>query len=280
MIQDLEKQFGCRLFDRTTRAVSLTTAGKQLVAAAHQTISSLEAAASAIGQLTTYAQQTLSIVTTPLVAAVLMPEACSLFRSRHPDIAIRIIDVERNQIQPLVEAGEADVGFGMFLKPAAGLERQSVFHCELVCISAAQAGAPAWHTRSIPQMNWSALANRTLIGLPPDNSVQQLVDNQLASISRGNEERPTFNNIPTVLAMAEAGFGSAILPSFVIAAARHMNVDVALMDNPAVALDFYQINLKGRARAEAESSFVQALLTTMAKRCALPKARQMRRKVR
>src|ERR1700743_1597608 len=71
MIQDLERQFGCRLFDRTTRTVSLTLAGEQLCSAAQPTISSLDAAASCIGRLSTHARQTLSIATTPLVAATL-----------------------------------------------------------------------------------------------------------------------------------------------------------------------------------------------------------------
>ena len=269
MIQDLEKQFGCRLFDRTTRTVSLTLAGEQLVAAAHQTISSLDAAASCIGRLSTHARQTLSIATTPLVAATLMPQACSLFREQYPDVTVKIVDVARNQIQPLVEAGEVDVGFGMFVNPAAALEREKIFRCDLVCISAAGSTSPSLQTRPMQPLRWSALANRTLIALRPDNPVQQLVDIQLASVSCASEQRLTFNNIPTVLAMAEAGFGSAILPSFVIAAVQGMNVDVALIEDPVVPLDFCRINLKGRSRAAAEPGFIQALLKIMTKRCAL-----------
>ncbi len=272
MIQDLEQQFGCRLLDRTTRSVSLTMAGKQLVAAAQQAITALENAASTIGQLSTEARHTLSVAATPLIAATLMPEACASFRAQHPGITVRIVDVERNQIQTLVETGEVDVGFGMFLKPAAGIERKQIFQCEMVFISSAEDIPASPRARAMRRLRWSALADKPLIGLPSDNPVQQLVDSHLSSISRANEPRPTFNNIPTVLAMVEAGLGSAILPSFVVSATRRMNVNVALLDNPVVPVDFFQINLKGRTRAPAEVGFVEALLSTMRTRCNLPGA--------
>jgi DNA-binding transcriptional LysR family regulator len=277
MIQDIEKQVGCRLLDRTTRTLSLTPAGQQLVEAARQAISSLETAGALIGQISRQAQRTLTIATTPLIAANVMPMTCALFQKRRPGVTVRILDVERGQVQGLVESGKVDVGFGMFLKPAAGLQRRQIFQCDMVCISAPaprRAGLPPRKSprARVPALDWAALADRPLIGLPSDNPVQQIVDSHLAKISRGNEERPTFNNIPTILAMVEAGFGSAILPSFVVSAARRMDVHIALMAHPAVPINYFQINLKGRATADAQSDFVQAMLEVMHAHCTLPGA--------
>ncbi|WP_397474559.1 LysR family transcriptional regulator [Pusillimonas sp.] len=271
MVQDIEKQFECRLFDRTTRTMSLTPSGKQLVDAAHQAISSLETAASTIGQLSSLAKSTLSVAITPLISASVVPQAQAIFSKKHPDVTVRIVDVERGMIQGLVESGEVDVGFGMFVKPSSGIQRRQIFQCDMVCISAPArpSASPLSRVRKLP---WSELADRPLIGLPLDNPVQQLVDSHLAKISRGNEQRPTFNNIPTILAMVEAGFGSTILPSFVVSAARRLNVEVALMEDPVVPMNYFQINLKGRARAETESDFVQSLLEVMRSHCTLHNA--------
>jgi len=269
MIQELEKQFGGRLFDRTTRRVSLTAAGRQLVVVAGDAVSSLEGAASSINQLSTTAARTLSVAATPFIAATLMPEACMRFRKRHPDVTVRVIDVERGQIQALIEAGAADLGFGIFLKPAGNLHRRVIFRCEMVCLSKAVAKAPRRRKKAMPRLDWADLAGTPLIGLPADNSVQQLVDAHLAPASPIDEERLVHNNIPTILGMVEAGFGSTVLPSFTVSALDRMNLDAALMENPIVPVDFYQVNVKGKSRALAESEFVAALLETLKVRCAL-----------
>lgn len=269
MIQELEKQFGGRLFDRTTRRVALTAAGRQLVAVAGDAVSSLEKVAASIDQLSTKAARTLSVAATPFIAATLMPEACMRFRQRHPDVTVRIIDVERWQIQSLIEAEAADLGFGIFLKPAGNLHRRVIFQCEMVCLSKAAAEAPRRRKQIVRRLGWADLVETPLIGLPADNSVQQLVDAHLAPVRPIDEERLVHNNIATILSMVEAGFGSAVLPSFTVAALGRMNLDVALMENPIVPVNFYQVNVKGKSRAEAESGFVATLLETLKARCRL-----------
>lgn len=267
MIQEVERQFGSRLFDRTTRRVALTAAGRQLVLVAGDAVSSLEAVASSIDQLSLSSAQTLSVAVTPFIAAVLMPDVCMRFRQRHPEVNVRIIDVERSKLQPLIEAGEADLGFGIFLKPTADLHRRMIFQCDLVCVSPGR-GHPARRRRkTMPGLRWTDLAEVPLLGLPTDNIVQQVVDAHLPSAAATREQRPGFNNIPTILGMVEAGFGSAILPSFTVAALDHMRLEAALMEDPIVPIEFYQINLKGRHRAEAESLFVETLVETLKARC-------------
>lgn len=269
MIQELEKQFGGRLFDRTTRRVALTAAGRQLVAVAGVAVASLEEAASSISQLSTKAAQTLSVAATPFVAATLMPEACMRFKQRHPDVAVRIIDVERWQIQSLIESEAADLGFGIFLKPAGNLHRRVIFQCEMVCLSKAAGKTPRRRKKIVRRLSWADLAETPLIGLPADNSVQELVDAHLAPIAPIDEDRLVHNNISTILSMVEAGFGNAVLPSFTVSALDRMNLDAALMEHPIVPVDFYQVNVKGKSRAAAESEFVDTLLDTLRARCTL-----------
>lgn len=270
MIQEVEKQFGSRLFNRTTRAVTLTAAGQHLLGVASEVVTSLEAAATSIDQLTKQTAHTLSVAVTPLVAAHLMPEACQRLQQHHPGVTVRMVDAERRQIQPLVEAGEVDVGFGMFFKATAGLHRRVIFQCDLACLLPDHGSLAQFRPRQPgARLRWRDLAALPLLGLPPDNPVQQHVDLHLASVGRADEARPTYNNIPTVLSMVEAGFGGAILPSFAMAAIDRMAVSAVLLDAPRVPVPFYQIRLKGRARAPAEAAFVAALLETLQARCSL-----------
>jgi len=266
MIQGVERQFGSRLFDRTTRRVTLTDAGRQLVVVASAAVSSLEAVASSIDQLSVNTARTLSVAVTPFIAAALMPDVCMRFQQRHPEVTVKIIDVDRSKLQPLIEAGDADLGFGIFLKPTANLHRRMIFQCDLVCVSPAAARSPRKPRKPLPGLRWADLGDLPLIGLPPDNTVQQVVDAHLPPAA-ANPQRRVLNNIPTILGMVEAGFGSAILPSFTVAALGRMKLEAALMEDPVVPIAFYQLNLKGRHRAEAESMFVDTLLETLEARC-------------
>ena len=274
MIQEVETQLDCRLFDRTTRTVNLTPAAYQFLPVAEQAVRSLESAGAAIGKMSERARLTLTVAATPQSAATLLPEACALFRKKHPDILVNIIDAPRIEIPDIVESGAADVGFGVFFKPTAGFERTMIFRCELVCMSntANTTSRKPMRMRLAPDMNWDDLQSLPLLGLPADNPLQQLVDTHLKTIGRENERRQTFNTLQTVLAMAEAGFGVAILPSFLVAAARNMNLDIARLIDPVVPVNFFQINQRGRSRAPSEESFTEALIQTMRRRCDLANA--------
>jgi DNA-binding transcriptional LysR family regulator len=58
--------------------------------------------------------QSLSVGTTPLVAANIMPQAIREFRSQQPDERIRLFDANLNTILERVEAGKLDIGLDIF----------------------------------------------------------------------------------------------------------------------------------------------------------------------
>jgi molybdenum-dependent DNA-binding transcriptional regulator ModE len=75
MIKELEGQLGSRLFERTTRSVTLTDAGRRLQPVASRVIEELESVGSAIGEANAKAVSTLRVAATPLVSASLLPSS-------------------------------------------------------------------------------------------------------------------------------------------------------------------------------------------------------------
>ena len=69
MMKDLEAQLDCRLFDRTTRSVSLTEEGLQLVPVADRLVTELQAVRDAIHHVSFKARSVLTVGVTPVVAA-------------------------------------------------------------------------------------------------------------------------------------------------------------------------------------------------------------------
>ena len=84
LIREFETQLGTRLFDRTTRRVTLTPAGTALLAVAQHNLQELDRTMSRIGR--PESTVLLSVGAPPLVAATLLPRAIQEFRAHRPDL--------------------------------------------------------------------------------------------------------------------------------------------------------------------------------------------------
>ncbi len=261
MIRELEAQLDHRLFDRTTRGVSLTAAGEKLLPVAADAVERLDSVADKIVGLSKEARLSLRIAATPLVSSNLLPQVCAQFRLRHPEVKLALVDTDLAQVAALVEQGEADLGLGFFFQPAKGIERKLLYSFPLMRVSPVGAGeTPMAHPGRLARVPWSALKRDELIGLPVDNPVQRLVEKALTAIGRGNEEKPIFNRFETLIAMVEAGMGSAVIPSYALAACRRHRVNTELLSRPEVTAGFYRITKRGAALAHHVAEFTDMMV--------------------
>jgi len=259
LIREMEKQLGCRLFDRTTRVVTLTPSGRRLLPVVERLVTDLDDVAAQLGAEGDEARQTLRIAATPLVSSHLLPQVFNTFRQAHPQVSLRLFDADLRDVEAMVTAGDADMGLGFFFKAAAGLERTPVgrFHLMRVASSSADEVDEAPAIGTAP---WSALRSAELIGLPPGNPIQRVIDQHLmATIGRADAQRPTFNFFGTLISMVEAGFGIAVMPTFALAACRRHRVRTDVLVKPKVGLDFYRIAKRGTHETEAMQAFVATL---------------------
>jgi len=256
MLRDMEAQLDCRLFERTTRSVALTEGGARLLPLAERTLRDFSEVAGQLGQLSAEAARTVSVAATPLVAADVLPQVCRELAGTHPDIRVVVKDVDRRQLQALVERGEVDVGVGVLLRESPATTRELLLRLPLVAVGARGALAASLNARGT--VSWSALRALPLLALPPDNAIQQLVDERLAP-APPREDRPVFANLHTLIAMAEAGRGVAVLPAFVASTCRRYAVDVHRMGQPVVAMAFFSIARRGASLTPAAAPLLRAL---------------------
>ncbi len=257
LVREMEKQLGCRLFDRTTRVVSLTPEGRRLLPVVERLVTDLDDVAAELGAAGDASRRTLCIAATPLVSSHLLPQVFTTFRQAHPQVSLRLFDADLRDVEAMVTAGDADMGLGFFFKAAAGLERTPVgrFHLMRVEPSGDEADGPA----AVGTAPWSALRSAELIGLPAGNPIQKVIDQHLATIGRADAQRPAFNFFGTLISMVEAGFGSAVMPTFALAACRRHRVRTDVLVKPKVGLDFYRIAKRGAHETEAIQAFVATL---------------------
>ncbi len=279
MMRELETQLDTRLFDRTTRFVTLTGAGEQFLPVAKRVVQELEESAQQLGHLSAQTRRTLRIGVTPLVSTNILPQACQAFRQLRADVTLKFVDADPMHVQQLVEAGELDFGLGAFFKSVSGVELTPLFEYGLMWITAKSDGDPDTTDTQAdeeairvgkkvkrsrrPRTTWAAIADAPLISLPPDNQVQQAIETRLAAIGRDHEERQTFRNFETLIAMVAAGMGTAIVPSYAQSACVRYGVTMTRLPDSQPPLSFYCIIKRGRAQAEAMESFLNVFTASV-----------------
>ncbi|RZL87083.1 MAG: LysR family transcriptional regulator [Variovorax sp.] len=260
LVREMERQLGCRLFDRTTRMVGLTAAGRRLLPVVERVVTDLDDVTARLGMEGDAARQTLRIAATPLVSSNLLPQVFHQFRGSHPSVQLRLFDADLRDVEAMVASGEADMGLGFFFKAAPGLERKPVGRFHLMRVAPAAVEATSSPIGTVP---WSALRSAGLLGLPPGNPIQKVIDAQLATIGRADAQRPSFNFFGTLISMVEAGFGTAVMPTFALTACRRHRVSTEVLVKPKVDLDFYRITKRGVLETEAMRAFGETLVKAL-----------------
>lgn len=243
MIRELEKQLGARLFERTTRSVTPTAAGRALLPSAEQVLAELERAHERVARIGSDSQARVRVAVTSLIAAHVLPPVIAALRASHPAVSLDIVDAGPSEMSRMVERDEVDFALGAFLRPAAGIERVPVFRFGLV-LARSRASAPA-AARAATLTSWRRLGRESLIGLAADNLLQQRIDALLARHAGDPGVVARFNTLETVIAMAAAGIGSAVVPSFTRSACARHGLEVLDLRAPTAALEFYRISRSG-----------------------------------
>lgn len=260
LVKDLEEQVGARLFDRNTRSIALTDAGRRLRPAAERIVEELRALGPAIAGTEAAVRARLNIAATPMMSASLLPRVLREFADSHADIRVQLDDVDVSTVRARVLEGRADLGLGFFVKPAVGLLRQPLCKFRLMRI-----GPPTARSDGVGRSEpWSNLAGLPLLGLPADNPIQVVIETHLARIGRAREDRPTANLLGTLIGMVEAGLGHAVIPSFALNECLHRHLGVAMLVEPAVSLDLFLVTRRGTrqkpAALEFASTFTRAAM--------------------
>lgn len=267
LIRELETQLGFRLFDRTTRQVVLTKHGQELLPVAQRSLAEFNGAVSRIGRSATESSHLLRVGAAPLVASNVLPEAIQEFRGHRPALRIQLHDCDPFSIVPMVESGEIDIGLRVMFKRTRGLRLLPLFRfCFMVVRPDTDPGFRRTST------TWSALRGERLISLVPSNPLQQLANQHLAQAGVAAHTDGVINYVDTVLALVEAGEGSAIVPSWALAACRNRRVVMSRLINPVVNLDFYQISDRGKKLplgVEEFTSFLQSYIARWAGRAGI-----------
>lgn len=110
-IRDLEEELGALLFDRESRGVSLTPAGKVLLKEAREVLARAAYAVEATRRAAKGAPRELRVGYLSGPGAVVIPAAMAVFRQSHPGLTVTAIELASSAVAGALERGELDAAF-------------------------------------------------------------------------------------------------------------------------------------------------------------------------
>lgn len=256
-IRELESLLDIRLFDRTTRRVVLTSAGEAFHAGMTKSIEALDAAVTTALDKGALRQGHLRLAAPPFLAATVLPAVLASFRSRHPGLALELVDTTTEQILARVAAGQADLGLGTFPAGTAALGRRTVLHDEMMGFATDAFALP-------DPLRWADLAEQPIIVLSRNSALR--LPAELGFEAAGLSLCPAFEveQIATALALAAAGLGVAVLPGYA-RAGQTAGLLAHRLHMPTLRREVALIHLSDRSLSPAAAAFADHLTHSLRK---------------
>lgn len=118
-IQELEKEYNVRLFDRMGTHIQLTTAGEKLLTHANKILKDYQRLDVEMNALRQQATGELRIGASTTIAQYVLPEQIAAFRKRFPDVRISLLSGNSREVEAALISGRIDLGMveGYFHQP-------------------------------------------------------------------------------------------------------------------------------------------------------------------
>ncbi|WP_256789506.1 LysR family transcriptional regulator [Frankia sp. AvcI1] len=213
-IAKLERETGAELLFRQGRGVRLTDAATLLVDHAERILSMMGEAEAHLHAQLGKVVGTLTVGAFPTAARGLLPAALRLLGERHPDLAVRV--EEMDFASPLVRVGRGELDLGLVQDwENAPLTLPTGVHRATLMADVAQVALPADHPLAGPGRDWVAidevLGERWISRTMGSTCHDWLVHTMRAHGAQPRIEH-TVIEYPTQLAMVAAGMGLAMVP--------------------------------------------------------------------
>jgi DNA-binding transcriptional LysR family regulator len=258
LIRELEGILGARLFDRTTRKISLTEPGRQFLRMIARPIEDLEQAYAEVREISVGKRGRLLIGTLPSFAFGGLAETLAQFKTRNPAVAIRLIENGNPEIVDSVKNGEVDFGIGVLIAPDNKLTFRKLLQDELVVV------CPTGHDLAKrKRVSWSDIAKHTLILLYEQSSSRVVIDQAFAISGISVEPAIEVANMVTSMSMVRAGLGVTVMPRIALSPLRLQGLEIRPIRDPR---PWRQIGIMARADrqlAPAAAAFIEMLITNL-----------------
>jgi DNA-binding transcriptional LysR family regulator len=262
LIKELEQTLGVRVVDRSTRRIALTETGNELYPLFSQMIDDLDRALANIADQAQLRKGIVRVAVPQLMACTLLPQVIAAWRTRYPDIGIRLSDSPVEAVTTRVLSGETDFGIGPERDSAPQLEARELMEMPF------EAVVPPDHPLAKRRrLGWSELTAHPLITLRGQFTERLLADmggddgDGRADTLRALTLRPAHEvtYMTTALAMVASGLGVTVCMPYAAPLVRLHGLRMLPLDAPVLTRRFFVYTREQRSLSPAAAAFIAFL---------------------
>ncbi len=254
LVKELERGMGVRLFDRTTRATTLSLAGSEFYPLARKVLDDLALALESTRDLEQKKRGAVRVACTPLYAATTLPALIQRYRRRFPAIAVHVLDSLNQQAQQRVLTGEADLCVAPQRPAPPELEHRSLLRDRLWMIARPDHALAA--RRSV---TWAQLLQQPFVSLTPDFTNRLQADLFKHSAALALQPAHEVSIITTALGMVQSGAGVTAQPAAALALLPPFGLIARPLVAPVVHRTLALYTRRGQEPSPAAQSFIAFL---------------------
>lgn len=255
LVRELEREMGVQLFDRHTRRVLLSEAGREFQPSVQRLLADLAGAVAGVTELRDKKKGVLRLAAPQLMACTLMPRVIADFSALYPDIDVRLADTLPEHLLAGLLSGDVELAVGQDVPVDAAIERRTLFRDRhwLIC-------PPGHAFARRRKVRWSELGPYTFIA--PTRDFRQRVLPELGPDARELMLRPTTQEVSymtTALGMVASGLGLTVCPTYSASLVRAHGLQMVKLESPDFHREVCVYSASRRSLSPAAAGFVERL---------------------
>lgn len=256
-MRKLEEELGVKLFARTTREISLTEAGVELISSAKRTMAELENSLEILRQRGAKRNKRLTIACLPAFAIYRLPPVLARFRVSHPQVDVRIFEVSSYEIGDLLQQDKAEFGLSVVSTNRWDLDVEPIINNDSMIVACPK-GHPLARKR---YLNWKDLRDEPLIRVGKNTSIRTLIDDALGAAANSLNWRYEVERVETAVSLVERACGITIAPKSNVELHGSSSIVAKPLRGPAISCSFGIVTKRGHPLSQTAEAFKAMLLS-------------------
>jgi DNA-binding transcriptional LysR family regulator len=252
-IKRVEDVLGVRLFDRSTRRVTITTAGREFVAVAERMLNDLRISIGSMRQISEQQRGQIIISSIMSVANGLLPTIVAKYRASRPGIEIILREGVHGTVLEDIRSGTADLGATYVDDVPDFVEAKRVSR-EVFDVILPRSH-PLTKSARRSSVTLTELVSFPLVSLPHESRTRRIIDGAASTAGHTLQHVATVTQFATMMSFVRAGVGIAIVPSGAIAGLLGRDIAVLTPTKPRLSRDVGLIWLRERELTPAAQGF-------------------------